>query len=376
MRPLANESATGDFLKGLFYFVLLVVVSSVSAEAAESSDLSKHPIYSGYDFGKKEKVINLGTQPLYIPSGVIGEVMKRDRTLKNSLKKKGWEVRFHSFLKGEDINYFIKRGDIDAAMAGDMPTIMIASAGKIVVTALAQQGFTSIIATDYMEISELKGARVGYPSGSNAYYAFLVGLSLSGLKETDVKMIPYDIVELPAALSEEKIDAFTSWEPITTISLRNYNKFIVIQRYLSSGYFYIARSPTGRHPDMAEALTAAFMRALIWLRLDRNNLQKAAGWTLQAGEELQGAPLGLSALQIAEMTRSDILDIVSVPFIPARAYEAGGSIYSAFEFLKKIGKIPPEAAWDRVSGSFDNTILRKISLDPRRYEIYDFNYEE
>ena len=49
--------------------------------------------------------------------------MKRDTTLHDALSGLGMKVRFYAFLKGDGVNYFLRRGDIDAGISGDMPVI-------------------------------------------------------------------------------------------------------------------------------------------------------------------------------------------------------------------------------------------------------------
>jgi hypothetical protein len=116
----------------LSVLLLPLPVSAVTAAREPDGDLARHPLYSKFDFGKPSQRINFGAQPLSVPIGVIGEVMKRDRVLRNALGEIGFEIRFHPFLKGDDINFFLRQGKIDIALLGDMPTIMTASAYDIV----------------------------------------------------------------------------------------------------------------------------------------------------------------------------------------------------------------------------------------------------
>ena len=79
--------------------------------------------FDSYEFCKSYTVIEIGTQPLMIPTSLISEAMKRDSVLKELLLKKGFEARFHPFFKGVDLNYFINNGSLEAAIGGDLPTI-------------------------------------------------------------------------------------------------------------------------------------------------------------------------------------------------------------------------------------------------------------
>ena len=98
------------------YFLLIFCVISLTsttilkAVKAEDylavTDLSKHPVYSKYKFDNTDRVINIGVQPLYLPTGLITESMKRDHILSENLLTNGLKVRYYPFLKGSDGNYF------------------------------------------------------------------------------------------------------------------------------------------------------------------------------------------------------------------------------------------------------------------------------
>jgi len=359
----------------MLLFALLVVVFPHPALPEQPPDLKKNPVYSAYDFSRNKKTVIFGNQPLAVPVGVIGEVMKRDRILRRALKSAGWDIRFHSFLKGADINSFLVLGDIDAAMGGDMPTITTAATSDIVIAALAKQSFSSIIAKGQVLISDLAGRRIGYPAGSTAHYGLLIALSSVGMKESDVRMVPLDVNEMSEALAGNSIDAFTAWEPIPTIALGKHRDFAVVQRFLNSSYLYFARNFTQGNPKIAEEVVASFVRSLRWMRASSKNLLQAAEWTIQAGETLQGKPYGATAQQIAEITKSDILEIASSPEIPARLYERDGPVHKAFDFLKQQGKIGQPVTWERVRGSFDAALVKKVVADSALYRLEKFDYE-
>jgi ABC-type nitrate/sulfonate/bicarbonate transport system substrate-binding protein len=354
---------------------LTVPVSAATTSVDPKADLSRHPIYSAYDFGSDPDVINVGTQPLFVPVGVIGEVMRRDRILRSSLKKIGLEIRFHPFLKGDDINFFLKRGKIDAVMAGDMPTITTASSYDIVVSALAQQGFSSIVSRGHFTLVGLKGKRIGYPPVSIAHYALLAALAAAGLKETDVHMVPMAINEMVDALATDRIDAFAAWEPIPSIALKNVTNAASIYRYLNSSYLYFSRSLADRHPEAAALIMASMIRAFSWMKSHEEHLRLASQWTLEASKQLQGRSVALSAEKIAELTIRDILSIASSPIIPERDMKDGGSLRKKFDFLKAQGKIPHDASWEKVLKSFDSGGISAVLANPKKYRINSFDYD-
>ena len=188
--------------------------------AASVPDLSDHPVYRDYHFGKADHVIDFGTQPVWLPTCMISETMRRDVLLKKALAEQGLEIQFHSFLKGADVNYFLARGDLEVGIGGDMPALSAAANSGVHIVALTQQGFCSIVAREDMLMKELRGKRIAYAFGSNAHYALLQSLASAGLRERDVRLIPLDVTEMPDALADGTINAFSAWEPTPTIALR------------------------------------------------------------------------------------------------------------------------------------------------------------
>ena len=371
------------------YWIFLLLFLSVSSVASTTflkdgygeeysklatPDLSNHAIYSNYDFNNTEDVVNLGTQPFFSPTGFITEAMKRDTTLHNALSGSGIKVRFFPFLKGNDVNFFLRRGDIDVGIGGDMPTIAAAATMDITVLSIIQQGFTSIVARRTMLARELKGKNIGYALGSNAHYGLLRALSSGGLNESFVHMISMDVNEMPEALRAGEIAAFSAWEPTPTITLMQYPEYTIIHRYISSGFMYFARTFFDNHPELVRHILAAEIRALKWMKRDRQNLLLASKWSLQAGKDLTNQNIGLTIKQNALLAEGDILGLSSVPFIPRNDLRPDGPLHSEFEFLKALGNIPVSARWEKVYNSFDLQIIIDVLRNSKKYRLNEFNY--
>ncbi len=338
-------------------------------------DLTNHPIYSTYEFAAGEDVINIGTQPLYLPTGFITEVMKRDLLLKEALVKYNLKLQFYSFLKGDDVNFFLKKGDLQAGVGGDMPALSIAASTEVIIPALIQQGYCSIVAKRSMIIQELKGARVGYAFGSNAHYALLRALESGNLTESEVTLIPFEVMDMPEALESGKIDAFSAWEPTPTISLINYSPRVIVHRNLSSGYLYFHKDLITNKKEAAHHIVAAEIRALRWLQKEKRNLYKASEWVLRESKGLSSRRIDLSVEIIEKLAYEDILKTTSTPFIPKSYLTPDGLLYNEFMFLKALGKISPSCKWEKIFNSFDRQIMQKIISYPERYNLNEYNYE-
>ena len=96
--------------------------------------------------------------------------MKRDDLFQQELKSIGCKVVFYPFMKGEDINHFMKKGLLEGSVIGDMPTLKMASEGYIDVISVFNKGSVSLVSRDIYRVRDLKGKKVAYPYGSIAHY--------------------------------------------------------------------------------------------------------------------------------------------------------------------------------------------------------------
>ncbi len=367
-------------MTGVILFLLLALTSCVKtgedkAAVTPAVDLSKHPLYSTYQFGNEDNIIDVGSQPLAVPVGVIGELMGRDLILRKALADKGLSFRLHSFYKGSDINFFLKRGDLDVAIGGDMPMISATASYDTIVPSLAKQQFSSIVAKKSMLIKELRGQRIGNAYGSSAHYSLLQALESAGLKESDITMVRLKVSEMPDALASGTIDAFIAWEPTPTIALTKYPGFTVIHKSLNTSYLYMLKSFADAHHDAAHLIEAAQVRAMRWMRDQRKNLLKASELQLRASQIFSGREPVLSIEINADLVKNGLLSITSSPFIPEQYYAEGGRLHDQFEFLKQLVKIPADKEWAEVRRSFDSEILRNILADPGVFLINEYEYD-
>ena len=367
---------------GLCISLIPVAIMTTVTAGAETTpqvstpDLTKHHIYSGYDFGRGEGVINIGTQPLYLPTGLISETMKRDVILETALSEKVAKVHFYAFLKGDDVNFFLRRGALDAGIVGDMPALTIAATLDVVIANMMQRGFTSIVAGRDVLLGGMRGRRIGYGFGSNAHYSLLQALSAVGLDEEDVQLIPMDIGEMPEALHAGDIDAFSAWEPTPTITLNKYKDTVIIYSKLNSGYLYFSKDFAIEHHDAMCQVVAAAIRAISWMQASDENLIRASFWSRKAGEELMGRNLEISDEEIAKLAKEDVIGMKQPCRIPKGDLELMGTLHHEFEFLKSLDKIPATADWDKVQNSFDKRIIEEILANPKKYRLNEFDYIE
>jgi NitT/TauT family transport system substrate-binding protein len=348
---------------------------TAEAPAFATPDLSNHPIYRDYEFGDHAGIVNFGIQPLWVPTNIIAEAIRRDLVLAEALADQGLELVLHPFLKGADVNFYLERGDLQVAIGGDMPALSAAAHSNALVASLVQFGMCSVVADAPMLMEDLRGRRIGYPFGSNSHYALLQALSSAGLQETDVHLVALDVNEMPGALDRGEIDAFAAWEPTPSNALARFEDQVVIRRSLCSGYMYFSRSFAGQHPEAVRQIVASQVRAMSWMREDEANLLRASRWALQAGQDLSGQAPVLSDRQYAALSRMDALDFSPAAAIPQGDLAPDGRLFREFEFLQALDMIPSTVEWQQVRACFDLDLVEPVIMDARRHQLDLYQYQ-
>jgi ABC-type nitrate/sulfonate/bicarbonate transport system substrate-binding protein len=293
------------------------------------------------------------------------------------MNKLGIELRFYSFISGADISYFMEKGYLNAGYSGDMPTITLATTSDIVVAAITNMGYTAVIAKQPALIKELKGKKIGYGFGSNAHYALMSALAQEGLSENDVTMVRMRLLDMPDALKNNKVFAFSAWEPIATTTTRVDVEAFAIHKTLTTGYIFFRKSLYENQPEAVNHILAAEVRAIRWLLHSKENRTKASSWVMQSVNSLYAKQsLYLTEDLISEVSLKMLLNITSSPLIPENLIMEGGPMYHEFIFLKKVGLLPFDADWNKVHDSFTNAALLDVLKKSYEYRLNEFKYSQ
>ncbi len=339
------------------------------ASKTEAPDLVLDPAlneaYASYGY-EEGNTIYIGTQPLYSPTGLISEAMRHDRILEEDLQELGLKIKFHPFLKGYDVNYFLSRGLLQAGIGGDMPTLTIAATSEVVIAVKVQDGLTWLVGKQPFLLKDLKGKRIGYARGSNAHFTLLNLLASAGLSEADVKLVPMSVNDMPDALESGSIATFAAWEPTPSIAEMKHGS---ARRFgaPSSGYLYFRKDFAQKRPEVMRAIVAAAARSIAWLQADRANRLIASDWNLATANVLTRNTYPLSKEEDVTVAERDILFSVMAMTggISDDDLSPEGRLAKEFAFLKDIGMIEAGVTWEKVRDSFDPKILDRILADSR-----------
>lgn len=333
------------------------------------------PYYANYGLLPDSAAVDVGIQPLGYPAGVLTAVLRHDAILHEKLAALGQPLQTHPFRRGADMLALFGDNRLEAGLLGDMPTLLAAASGHIVIIGLAKQSATAIVARDQTQLRGLRGKRIAYVAASSAHQTLLQGLSSAGLSENDVQLVSMGVDAMPDALKRGEIDAFAAWEPAPSIALANAPGLRIVFRGLSSDYFVVSKGFARRAPAATDALVAAYVRAIDWLRLSQKNLDRAARWAQAEAEAFSGRPSDLPLGKITAITRRDILNIPSAPSIINNP-KAPPPLLAEFEFLKRLDKIPAAGDWDNVAKALNNDLLPRVITNPRQYETARFDYRD
>lgn len=348
-------------------FFLMALACSLPGISA----LAASEYYDQYVLAKPRQ-IDIGVQPLGYPAAMIGAVMARDGVLRQFLKSRSMTVATHPFRNGADMVPFLGSNALEFAMLGDMPTIRAAITREIDIVGLVKQSTSAVVSRE-QSLQQLKGQTIGYIPGTSAHHALLKGLRSVGLSELDVTLLAVPIDEMPEALEAGRIDAFSAWEPAPTIATAANPKNRVVYRGRSADYFVVSRQLAEQQPEVAKAVIAAFVRALYWMKKSNQNAEFAANWAIAEGQSFSGKPAGFSPRQAVDVAQREILAVPSAPLIPGLG-ERGSPLFSEFDFLKQLGKLPENADRTRLERAFDYRGLHEVLADPRKHQVRRDDY--
>jgi len=328
------------------------------------------PDYDKYNYGRADeaKVVDIATQPNAI---FTSESLFHDRILQKQLAAEGWTLREHPYRNGKEMIPYTD-GRLDVMVLGDIPTFIAMDQHRIGIFALCRQGYNTIVANRKITPNQLKGLRIGYPTGTTAHFTLDRTLQAVNLTMNDITSVPMPPDHMEAAFRAGKVDAVVSWEPTASAILNIPNSAMVSS---APGFSYIAMDLgfTTRHPRIQQAILAAVARAVSWAKFDEKNIHTSLLWDRDAAVKFFGkSPVEDNEKWIGLM-RKETIDNPSFPMLPLNFSENSGIQYHQFEFLKKISSLPATADWKKISTTVDTGLLPKIIAD-KSWQIDRFDY--
>lgn len=176
------------------------------------------------------------------------------------------------------------------------------------------------------------------------------------------------------ALESGAVDAYSAWEPTPSISMQRNTANRAIYRGMSTDWVVAAEPFTRQHSAAALALSAAYVRAVLWMRAAHANLERAASWVLSDGESFTGQARALTVAKAMEIARKDLLDVPGAPAVPAKV-DGVPPLTREFAFLQELGRLPQGAAAQQVTAALGYNGLQQVQATPQKYRIHLADYD-
>jgi len=248
--------------------------SSASASASASSSVNLSSV-----------TLNVGDQ-----KGTGAEALLKAAGLLNTFP---FKVTWADFTSGPPILEAASSGSIDIGGVGDAPPVFAASGGEGIVVVGArtvpsgdQDAVVVPKGSPITSVSQLKGKKIAYGTGSSANYQLLTVLNAAGLTSKQVTLVSLQPAEALAAFTSGSVDAWDIWPPyIQQVVAQDGAKILAEGSQYGSPYsFEVASKSAVANPEKAAAIQAYLTtldKAYVWA--EKNPNVWGAAWATAAG---------------------------------------------------------------------------------------------
>ncbi|HEY1665130.1 MAG TPA: ABC transporter substrate-binding protein [Trebonia sp.] len=256
--------------------------SSSSAPAALSASASASASSS---VNLSSVTLNVGDQ-----KGTGAEALLKAAGLLNTFP---FKVTWADFTSGPPILEAASSGSIDIGGVGDAPPVFAASGGEGIVVVGArtvpsgdQDAVVVPKGSPITSVSQLKGKKIAYGTGSSANYQLLTVLNAAGLTSKQVSLVSLQPAEALAAFTSGSVDAWDIWPPyVQQVVAQDGAKVLAEGSQYGSPYsFEVASKSAVGNPEKAAAIQVYLTtldKAYVWA--ERNPNAWGAAWAAAAG---------------------------------------------------------------------------------------------
>lgn len=245
--------------------------TTASASASSSTDLSS-------------VTLNVGDQ-----KGTGAEAVLSAAGLLNTLP---FKVNWSDFTSGPPMLQAMASGAVDIGGVGDAPPVFAASGGEAIEIVGARQtnGDQDALVvpkgSPITSISQLKGKKIAYATGSSANYNLLTVLNKASLTTKDVNLVNLQPADALAAFTSGSVEAWDVWPPyVQQVVAQNGAKVIATGSAYGNPYsFEVASKAAVADPKKAAAIKAYLTilnKGYVWTATHPQ--QWAAAWAKATG---------------------------------------------------------------------------------------------
>jgi sulfonate transport system substrate-binding protein len=266
----------------------VLALTGLAAAACSSSSSAGSAAASSSASGKvnlSSVTLNVGDQ-----KGTGAEALLEASGL---LKTLPFKVNWDDFTSGPPILEAASAGSVDIGGVGDAPPVFAASGGEGIVVVGAREVPTgdqdAVVVpkgSSITSISQLKGKKIAYGSGSSANYQLLTVLSTAGLTTKDVNLVNLQPAPALAAFTSGSVDAWDIWPPYVQQVVTQDGAKVVAEgtQYGSPYSFEVASKSAVADPAKAAAIEdylTVLDKAYVWAQ--KNPDSWGAAWAAASG---------------------------------------------------------------------------------------------
>jgi len=241
--------------------------SSSSSSAAGTSATSSSSPSASSSVNLSSVTLNVGDQ-----KGTGAEAVLSAAGLLNTLP---FKVNWSDFTSGPPMLEAMASGSVDIGGVGDAPPAFAASGGEAVeiVGARTTNGDQDALVvpkgSPITSLSQLKGKKIAYGSGSSGNYNLLTVLNKASLTTKDVTLVNLQPAEALAAFTSGSVAAWDIWPPYVQQVVAQDGARVLAQgsQYGNPYSFEVASKAAVNNPDKAAAIKvylATLDKAYVW----------------------------------------------------------------------------------------------------------------
>jgi sulfonate transport system substrate-binding protein len=288
----------------LFAAVTLAAAAAITAAGCSSSSSSSSSAAATGSASATASSSDLSSVTLNVgdQKGTGAEAVLTAAGLLNTLP---FKVNWSDFTSGPPMLQAMASGSVDIGGVGDAPPVFAAAGGEGVeiVGARTTNGDQDALVvpkgSPITSITQLKGKKIAYGSGSSGNYNLLTVLTKAGLTTKDATLVNLQPAEALAAFTSGSVDAWDIWPPyVQQVVAQNGAKVLATGSAYGSPYsFEVASKAAVANPQKAAAIKAYL-----------TTLDKAYTWTAEHPDQWAAAWGKASGLPTSIMKTAATVD--------------------------------------------------------------------
>lgn len=250
-----SRISVGTFIRNAFFASLVASMASGFALSAEARE-----------------TVRIG----YQKSSTLMTLLKTQGTLEQALGKDNIDVTWHEFPSGLPLLEALNVGNVDisADVADTVP--IFAQAARARLTYFAQESASPtaqaiVVRNDspIHQLSDLKGKKIAVTKAAGTHYLLIAALNKAGLSFSDIQPAYLSPADGRAALENDKVDAWVTWEPFLSSVQRQLPTRLLTDGVGLASYkrYYLSSTPYAQaHPEVLKRVYQQLQQAGGWIK--------------------------------------------------------------------------------------------------------------